>query len=72
LQTAYNNTGSTGTIETQDVEIMGNLSASSNKALTIKGGYNATYSGRSGYSVMKGALTVGSGSLVVDKLVISN
>jgi hypothetical protein len=72
FQTAYNNTGSTGTIETQEIEITGNLSASSDKALTINGGYNATYSGRSGYTVMKGALTVGSGSLVVDNLVISN
>ena len=72
LQTAYNNAGITGIIEAQEVEITGNLSASSNKALTLKGGYDAIYSERSGYTVMKGALTVGRGSLVVDNLVISD
>jgi hypothetical protein len=71
LQTAFNNVANTGTIQAQAVQILGSLTTI-NKAITLMGGYNATYSGRSGFTVMNGTLTVGSGSLVVDNLVISN
>jgi len=72
LQSAYNASGNTSTIQAQAVNLAtGNLSTtSSSKTITLKGGYDATYSGRSGYSVMQGTLTVTQGTLVVDNIVI--
>jgi chitinase len=69
LQTAYNAAGNSK-ILTQAVNLTGNLTTSSNKAITLEGGYNATYLGRSGNTVMQGTLTVSKGSLIVDNLVI--
>ena len=42
-----------------------------NKQLVIHGGYNATYIGRTGNpTVLKGTLTIGTGSLVVDGVAV--
>jgi hypothetical protein len=70
LQSAYTAAGSTSIIQSQEVNITGNLSTSSSKSITLVGGYDATYSGRSGYTVMQGTLTVNKGTLVVDNIVI--
>lgn len=72
LQSAYNATGSTSTIQAQAVNLAtGNLSTtSSSKTITLMGGYDATYAGRSGYTVMQGTLTVTKGTLVVDNIAI--
>ena len=41
------------------------------KAITLKGGYKADYSGKSGQPTMlKGSLTIGTGSLSVEGLVV--
>jgi hypothetical protein len=40
------------------------------KAVTIKGGFNAEYSSNTGYTTLQGKLTVQSGSLTVERLVI--
>jgi hypothetical protein len=69
LQTAYN-AATNSKILTQAVKLTGNLTTSSNKAIKLEGGYDATYSGRSGNTVMQGTLTVSKGSLIVDNLVI--
>jgi len=37
-----------------------------NKTLTLIGGYNLTYTGRSGSTVLHGTLTIGTGNLTVD------
>lgn len=43
-----------------------------NKQLILKGGYTADYRGRSGnQTVLKGALTIGTGSLIVDALAVN-
>jgi hypothetical protein len=69
LQTAYN-AATSSKILTQAVKLTGNLTTSSNKAIKLEGGYDATYSGRRGNTVMQGTLTVSKGSLIVDNLVI--
>lgn len=40
------------------------------KAITIKGGYDSTYSTNSGFTILHGVLTIGIGSVVIDKFVI--
>lgn len=70
LQSAYRAAGRTSIIQTQEVIITGNLSTSSSKSITLLGGYDATYSGRSGYTFLQGTLTVNKGTLVVDNIVI--
>ena len=39
-------------------------------AVALRGGYDATYATRTGNTVIVGKLIVGSGSLVVDRLII--
>ena len=41
-----------------------------NKPIVLSGGYAIDYSGQTGYSELDGTLTIGSGSLVVDRIVV--
>jgi hypothetical protein len=41
-----------------------------NKDLVVKGGYNADFSTQSGFTAIQGGLTIGSGSLVVDRVIL--
>jgi hypothetical protein len=70
IQSAYGAASNNGNIEAQAVTLTGSFTASSTNTITLKGGYNAKYSGRSGYTVMAGTLSVAKGTLVVDNLVI--
>jgi hypothetical protein len=70
LQTAYYAAGNSK-IQTQAVNLTGNLiTSSSSKTITLEGGYDASYSGRSGYTVMQGTLTVQKGTLIVNNVAI--
>lgn len=46
------------------------LNCTLNKNVTIKGGYDDDYSAQSGYTLLQGPLTIGGGSLTVEKLTI--
>jgi hypothetical protein len=70
IQSAYGAAANNSNIQAQAVTLSGNFTTSSTKAITLQGGYNATYSGNSGYTVMAGTLSVGKGTLIVDRLVI--
>jgi hypothetical protein len=70
LQSAYGSALSNSNIQAQAVTLSGSFTTSSTNTITLKGGYNANYSGRSGYTVMAGTLSVAKGALVVDNLVI--
>jgi hypothetical protein len=70
LQSAYNAAGSTSDIQAQEVNLTGGLIANSDNIITLKGGYNADYSGASGYTAMAGNVSVVQGTLIVDNLVI--
>jgi hypothetical protein len=47
-----------------------NLNLNRNISVTLKGGYNSSYSSNSGYTTLHGILTIGNGSLTVENLVI--
>lgn len=54
-----------------DTELTESLNMDSGKLITLIGGYRADYSGKSGLpTVLKGVLTIGSGSLTVEGLVV--
>jgi hypothetical protein len=61
----------TGIIQAQAVTFIENLLLSGGSAITLQGGYDSGYSAvRTGYSVLNGVLTIGTGSLIVDRLVV--
>lgn len=72
LNLAYVGAAASGsTILALDTELIENLNMNSNKLITLIGGYKADYSGKSGLpTVLKGVLTIGTGSLTVEGLVV--
>ncbi len=46
------------------------MGLNSGKAVAIKGGYDSTYTTNSGFTILPGPLTIGTGSVTVEKLVI--
>ncbi|NVN92260.1 MAG: fibronectin type III domain-containing protein [Desulfuromonadales bacterium] len=70
LQTAYTSAVNNSNIQVQAITLTGGITTSSTKTIKITGGYNADYSSRSGYSVIKGTLAVAKGAVVADNLVI--
>lgn len=59
------------TVVVQEGDFYESLFISQPVELTVKGGYDSTFTFRNGYSRLLGDLTVGAGSLVVDSLVIA-
>ena len=53
-----------------EVEFAENLTAGQNKKVTIEGGYNGAYTENSGYTLLKGILTLKSGTLELENLVV--
>lgn len=70
LQGAYRGAGNGGVIQAQAVSLTGDLTADTDRSVTLTGGYNADYSGRNGVSTLRGKLTVTRGALTVDSVVI--
>lgn len=62
-------TGS-GTIQARAYECTGNLLLNRGYALILKGGYDLSYSSNSGHTTLLGTLTIDSGSLTVERLII--
>jgi hypothetical protein len=68
LQEAYN-----GAVDGDIIEAMATgftMSLIVSKQITIKGGFDGTYSASSGYTTLDGDMTVQDGSLVVENMVI--
>jgi serine protease len=72
LQAAYNSAPSSCTIQAQAMELpSGSLTMGLGKTILIEGGYDASYSSNSsGFTTMTGALTLGTGTLTVENLII--
>jgi uncharacterized repeat protein (TIGR02543 family) len=68
LQTAYEN--ATSTIYTLATSLTGNWTLTESKNIRLIGGYQEDYNARSGFTIMKGTLTIKKGSLRVDGLKI--
>jgi hypothetical protein len=71
LQAAYNAGASSCTILSQAVDLSSNdFTLNNGKTVVLYGGYNSNYNSSSGYSTLRGVLTVGTGSLTVEELAI--
>lgn len=70
LQQAYDGALAGGTIKSWGIEFDENLTCGTTKAVTLKGGWNGTYTAISGLTVLHGKLTVQKGTLTVGNLVI--
>jgi len=72
LALAYAGAAATDTIKVRAVTFpAGDWLLNGNKAIVLRGGLDAYYANQSGhYSTLSGRLTIGNGSLVVDKLII--
>jgi hypothetical protein len=70
LGTAYANAASTDTIAAQSVTFRENLNLDQGKTITLRGGYDCTYSANALKSTIIGSLTVSTGSVVIDSIAI--
>ena len=70
LQGAYDNAPNPGTIKAWGTGFSENMTCALPKNVILKGGYNEGYNGNGGFTTLQGKLTVQSGSLTVENLVI--
>ena len=70
LQDACNSTTTGVTLQAQATGFTENLNLTKTVPITFKGGYDCSYTTQIGYTTLNGNLTIGRGSLVVDRLTI--
>jgi alpha-tubulin suppressor-like RCC1 family protein len=72
FQDAYNGLldGSTATISANSLNIFENLVFNRNVAVTLKGGYDGSFGTNSGQTVIRGTLTITSGSVTMENIII--
>lgn len=71
LQAAYNAAAGQSILKVQAVDFNEDLNANLSKTVTLVGGYNGDYTSNSGgETVLHGSLTVSSGQLIVESLVV--
>jgi hypothetical protein len=72
LQEAFNGCAGSCTIQSKSVELTaGNLTLNPGKTVLMEGGYDSSYGSNSGgFTTMNGVLTIQSGSLTVENLII--
>jgi len=69
LLAAYRAAADGNTILARDREFTEVLTLDQAKSVTLKGGYDAGYSASTGFTTLKGILTVTRGAVTVDKIV---
>ena len=70
LTSALNAISVSGTLEAQALTFTENLVANTGTLVTIRGGYDAAYTTQPGNTTLQGTLTISSGQVIVDRLVI--
>jgi hypothetical protein len=70
LQLAYNAALTGQTVKAREFTFAEDLTLGEAKGVTIKGGFDTKYNTQIGYSLLKGKLIVGKGSLVTERLVV--
>jgi hypothetical protein len=70
LQAAYDNAPNPGIVKSWATGFSENLTCAKTKNVTLKGGNNEAYSVNTGYTTLRGKLTIQAGSLTVEKLII--
>jgi len=70
LTNAYNAVATSEIIEAKDMTFVENLTLSRDIPFTLRGGYADDYGSRTGFTILNGVLTISSGSMIVDSLII--
>jgi hypothetical protein len=70
LQAACNAALSGQTVQARIFTFVEDLALTKATDIIIQGGYDTSYLSQSGYSVLQGKLTVGSGTLVTERLTV--
>lgn len=70
LQAAYNAVTAGAVIQLLDNSVAGTLNANKNVAVSLKGGYDTGYANNTGTTTLTAPLTIGLGSVVIDRIVI--
>lgn len=72
LQASYDAQPASGTasVETLDGTLNGDLTCDRDLSISLRGGYDDTYTGRTGSTILRGALKIRGGVVIVDKLTI--
>ena len=70
LQTAYGEAGSGETIKVLAVTLAESIDLNQPRNISISGGYGDGFAGQSGYSTIQGTLTVGAGSIKVERVIL--
>ena len=71
LQPAYAAAGNGAVIKAQVVTLLENLLLDTvGKAVSIKGGFESSFTTQTGYTTLQGKLTIGKGGLMADRLII--
>ncbi len=70
LQAAYDGAPANAVIKVWGIEFVEDLDCRQEKEVAIEGGYDTGYIADSGYTMLRGSLTVSAGSLVLGNLVI--
>jgi hypothetical protein len=70
LLQAYTGAAATDTILARDVTFTENLTLNGGKAITFDGGLSTSYAPQNAWTTLHGILTLGTGSLTVDRLIL--
>jgi hypothetical protein len=70
LQTAYGEAGSGETLRVLAVTLTENIDLNQLRDISISGGYEDGFAGQIGYSTILGTLTMGRGSLTVERVIV--
>ncbi len=70
LTQAYGNAAASDKILARDVTFTGNFTLNGGKAITLDGGLSTSYTPQNAWTTLQGILTLGTGSLVTDRLII--
>jgi hypothetical protein len=70
LQSACNAASSGNVIQAMSHDFNEDLVLDNNTAIILEGGYDSGYATNAGYSTLHGSLTIGSGALTAENLVI--
>ncbi len=70
LQDAYNAAADGNTIQSHETAITENLNIDIDKSVTISGGYDCSYTGKTGVTTLNGNMTITNGTLNIEDLII--
>jgi hypothetical protein len=70
IQPAYDACTNGNVIETQSQGFSGDLFFNRNVSISIRGGYNADFTGNPSYTTINGKITISNGSVTFDKIII--